>query len=74
MRHVTFTGKKRLKAVRSFWGKERLVLQIQERGLHTWYSAGHPDTDWVTRWRDATTADLGWGFLDDVQNAVEAEK
>jgi len=58
MRHVELTGLKRLLCVRTFWGRERLVLQLQERGLHTSCSAGQIDTEWVVRWRDATTADL----------------
>ena len=58
MRRAQATGLKRLLSVRTFWGCERLVLQIQERGLLTTWSGGHTDTDWVTRWRDATTADL----------------
>ena len=58
MRHAELTGLKRLHVVRTFWGHERLVLQLQERGLHTTCSAGQIDTQWVTRWRDATTADL----------------
>lgn len=58
MRHAELTGLKRLLSVRSFWGRERLVLQLQERGLHTTCSAGQIDTQWVTRWRDATAGDL----------------
>lgn len=58
MRHAEPTGLKRLLSIRTFWGRERLVLQIQERGLHTSYIGGHVDTQWVTRWRDATSADL----------------
>ena len=58
MRRAELTGLKRPLSVRTFWGHERLVLQLQERGLHTSYSAGHIDTQWVTRWRDATAADL----------------
>lgn len=58
MRHAELTGLKRLLSVRTLCGSERLVLQVQERGLHTSYIGGHVDTQWVTRWRDATTADL----------------
>jgi hypothetical protein len=58
VRHAELTGLKRLLSVRTFWGRERLVLQLQERGLHTTCSAGQIDTQWVTRWRDATAGDL----------------
>lgn len=58
MRHAEKTGRQRYDSRRTFWGREYLVLQIQERGLVTTWSAGRTDTDWMTRWRDATSADL----------------
>lgn len=58
MRRVERTGRQRHVSRRTFWGREYLVLQIQESGLVTSYIAGHVDTEWCTRWRDATAADL----------------
>jgi hypothetical protein len=37
--------------------KAVLVLQIEERGLDTRSIAGHVETEWVTRWRDALIED-----------------
>lgn len=55
------TGKTRLNSERR-WGRERLVLQVQERGnLHS-NIGGRIDTETVTRWRNATTADLPLGL------------
>lgn len=58
MRHAELTGHWRHRSERALFGRERLVLQLQERGLLTTYSAGHCDTQWVTRWRDAKASDL----------------
>lgn len=58
MRHVERTGRQRYDSRRTFWGREYLVLQIQERGLVASYIGGHVDCEWMTRWRDATTVDL----------------
>ena len=53
----TATGRTRHTARRS-WGRESLVLKVEERGIHTYCVAGHIDSEWSTRWRDAITADL----------------
>lgn len=59
MRHATATGRRRHVARRTFfWGREYLVLQVEERGLLTTFIGGHQDTQWVRRWRDATSGDL----------------
>lgn len=57
MSNWTPTGRTRHEVRRS-WRRTFLVLQIQERGIHTYCIGGYIDSDWVTRWRDATTSDL----------------
>jgi len=59
LRHAEDTGRRRYVSRRTFWTRrEYLVLQIEERGLLTRYIGGHVDTEWVRRWRDATSGDL----------------
>ncbi len=58
MRHAEPTGRWRHRAEQSWLRRERLVLQIEERGLLTTFIAGHQDTQWVTRWRDAKATDM----------------
>lgn len=59
MRHAEPTGRWRHRAEYRLFRRERLVLQLEEKGLLTTYVPGRSDTQWVTRWRDATTTDLG---------------
>jgi len=56
-RHVEPTGRTRHRVDRR-WGRERLVLQVEERGLLTTLVGPFPDTESALRWRDATTEDL----------------
>lgn len=65
MRHAEPTGRWRYRSARAWRGAELLILQIEERGLLTTYVAGGSDTQWVTHWRDAATADLA---LDDAKD------
>lgn len=57
MSNMSPTGRWRHRSERR-WGRERLILQIEERFLHTFYGSGMIDSDWATRWRDAETSDL----------------
>lgn len=60
LQHAEKTGRIRHRVQRLGWFGKRYacILQVEERGLHTSYSAGHHDTQWVSRWRDATLDDL----------------
>ncbi len=56
------TGHRRFRIERGRWGSgDRLVLQIEVRGIETWWSGGVIDSDWVNRWRDARVEDLTAG-------------
>lgn len=54
---MTPTGRTRFRTSRS-WGREFLVLQIEERYLATYYAGGVIDSEYTTRWRDAKVEDL----------------
>lgn len=54
----TATGKRRYRSQQRWGGREELVMQIEERGIVTTWSAGQIDSEWMNRWRDATTSDL----------------
>lgn len=58
MTDAKLTGRTRYRAERRLFRGERLILQVEERGLVDEYVGGHVDCRWVNRWRDATTADL----------------
>lgn len=59
MRHTEITGRKRLRTLSQGWGKPSLlVLQVEERGIETSSFCGMPESEFVTRWRDATVMDL----------------
>lgn len=51
------TGNTRYRSERK-WGKERLILQVEEAGTHYDYCSGFVDSWKYTSWRDATTEDL----------------
>lgn len=51
------TGARRFRSERR-WGREQLVLQVQERGHRTTNLGGYIDTETTLRWRDARTTDL----------------
>jgi len=56
--HSKLTGRTRYRTQRRLFGRETLVLQVEEYGLTHEYAGGAVDCRWVNRWRDATTADL----------------
>lgn len=73
MSRWTDTGRRRF---RTFWLSKRehvLVLQIEERGLVTEMRGPFPDSEWMTRWRDATVEDIGINIRVDVE-AVEVSQ
>lgn len=57
MNEWTPTGRRRHRSERR-WGRERLILQVEVRGIETTWSGGMIDSQHVNCWRDATTADL----------------
>lgn len=62
MAHETLTGRVRHRSERR-WGRERLILQVEEKALLTEYVAGQIDSEWKTYWRDAQTSDLAVELL-----------
>lgn len=56
---MRLTGRTRHRSERS-WGKERLVLQVEETWVHSQDlgGSGYYDDETRVQWRDATTADL----------------
>lgn len=53
------TGNARFRSERSFFGRERIILQVEEGGLLGEKPvAGSVDSHWRSRWRDARTEDL----------------
>jgi hypothetical protein len=58
MTDCKLTGRRRYRSQRRWGGREELVLQVEERWLHTYYSGGSVDSDWIVSWRDARTSDL----------------
>jgi len=54
---MELTGKRRYR-IEKHWCREYLVLEVEERGLHTYCVGGMIDTEYVTRWRDAKISDL----------------
>jgi len=53
------TGRTRHRSEKS-WGKERLILQVEETWIHSQDlgGSGYFDDTTQTAWRDATTEDL----------------
>ena len=51
------TGKRRFRSERK-WGRERLILQVEETGRDYDYAGGYVHGVDFTRWRDARTEDL----------------
>jgi hypothetical protein len=51
------TGRRRFRSVRK-WGREHLVLQVEEEYSDADYAGGFIHTFKGIRWRDATTKDL----------------
>jgi len=70
MRHAERTGAARYRIETRGWFRKRtmLVLQIEERGLDTNWSGASFDTEWVTRWRDATIKDLRLKIVPEAKN------
>lgn len=58
LRHSELTGRHRLRIHRDWLGRAMMVLQVEWRGLHTTFIAGHTDTQWATCWRDARIEDV----------------
>jgi len=56
--HVKATGRQRHRVVARLFGREKLVLQVEERGLVTSCIGGVVECDWCTWWRDARATDL----------------
>lgn len=61
MRHKKLTGKKRLRCE-----DEKLILQVQEKGLDTKYIGGNISSEWVTYWRDAKVEDATTAYIIDL--------
>lgn len=57
MNPYELTGKVRLRSERR-WGRERLIVQVQERYLRSDNYGGFIDSSVETRWRDAGTEDV----------------
>lgn len=55
---MKLTGRKRYRSVRTLFGKEYLVLQLEYVIMRTTMYGPMPDFNEVCCWRDATTADL----------------
>ena len=47
------TGKRRYRHE-----KDKIILQVEWKLLHTYWAAGMVDSEWVTVWRDATLEDI----------------
>lgn len=43
---------------RRWWTPAVLVLQLEERFIHTYCVGGVVNSEWATRWRDAEITDL----------------
>jgi len=53
MRHKELTGLLRYRIENG-----KVILQVAERGLDTYWTAGQVDSEWKLIWRDATIEDL----------------
>lgn len=51
------TGRTRYRSQRR-WGREELILQVEERWVETYSLGGYIDTNDHVGWRDARTSDL----------------
>ena len=51
------TGARRYRIEKSFFGKEKLILQVEVSGLHCFSAGPSIEHEKVTYWRDATFAD-----------------
>ena len=60
LRHAQKTGRQRYRIQRLGWLGRRYVcvLQVEEEGFVTTCCAGHTDTQFIRRWRDATVGDV----------------
>ena len=52
MRQCSLTGRRRYRTQRH-WGEDKLILQVEVRGLETEWNCGRAESEWITRWIDA---------------------
>lgn len=55
---MQLTGRTRHRVKRTWFGREYLVLQVEETGIRSYSLGGAIDCESYTEWRDATTEDL----------------
>lgn len=55
---MKLTGRKRYRSARTLFGKDYLVLQLEYTTEVAYMSGRMPELSTVTKWRDATIADL----------------
>jgi 1,2-phenylacetyl-CoA epoxidase catalytic subunit len=55
---MRLTGRTRFRAQQRAFGPAKMVLQVEEEGIHTSSTGGHVESEVRRRWRDATVEDL----------------